>query len=88
LCHFFIISVIYFQEEMTSALILWQRHSVEIVTDPAFGEEETLQLLGSIPSDMNSTILLPWLQHVLPSLVQFDSERIPLVIDWIIRKAA
>ncbi|EFX79172.1 hypothetical protein DAPPUDRAFT_304960 [Daphnia pulex] len=75
-------------EEMTSALILWQRHSVEIVTDPAFGEEETLQLLGSIPSDMNSTILLPWLQHVLPSLVQFDSERIPLVIDWIIRKAA
>jgi hypothetical protein len=76
------------QEEMTSALILWQRHSVEIVTDPSFGEEETLQLLGSIPSDMKSAILLPWLQHVLPSLVQFDSERIPLVIEWIIRKSA
>jgi hypothetical protein len=79
---------------MTSALFLWQRHSVEIFTDPALEEEETLQLLGrntsplGTPSDMNSTIFLPWLQHVLPSLVQFDSECIPLVIDWIIRKAA
>ncbi|KAK4002762.1 hypothetical protein OUZ56_004564 [Daphnia magna] len=75
-------------EEMTSALILWQRHSVEIVTDPSFAEEEALQLLGSIPSNLKSTTLLPWLQHVLPSLVQFDSDRIPLVIDWIVRKAA
>lgn len=73
---------------MTSALILWQRHSVEIVTDPSFAEEEALQLLGSIPSNLKSTTLLPWLQHVLPSLVQFDSDRIPLVIDWIVRKAA
>lgn len=76
------------QEDMTSALILWQRHNVEIVTDPSFAEEETLQLLGSIPSQLMSTELLPWLQLVLPSLVQFDRERVPLVIEWIIRKAA
>ena len=61
---------------------------MEIVTDPSFAEEETLQLLGSIPSNLKSSILLPWLQLVLPSLVQFDRQRIPLVIDWIIRKAA
>lgn len=73
---------------MTSALILWQRHNVEIVTDPSFAEEETLQLLGSIPSDLKSANLLPWLQLVLPSLVQFDRDRIPLVVDWIIRKSA
>ena len=73
---------------MTSALILWQRHNVEIVTDPSFAEEETVQFLGSIPTDLKSTALLPWLQLVLPSLVQFDRQRIPLVIEWIIRKAA
>lgn len=73
---------------MTSALILWQRHNLEIVTDPSFAEDETLQLLGSIPKDLNSSVLLPWLQLVLPSLVQFDRDRIPLVVDWIIRKAA
>lgn len=73
---------------MTSALILWQRHNVEIVTDPSFAEEETLQLLGSIPDGLNSAVLLPWLEIVLPSLVQFDRQRIPIVIEWIIRKAA
>ena len=73
---------------MTSALILWQRHNVEIVTDPSFAEEETMQLLGSIPSDLKSPELLPWLQIVLPSLVQFDRQRIPLVVEWIIRKSA
>lgn len=73
---------------MTSALILWQRHNVEIVTDPSFAEEETLQLLGSIPARLKSIELVPWLQLVLPSLVQFDRERVPLVIEWIIRKAA
>ena len=73
---------------MTNALILWQRHHLEIVTDAYFAEEETLQLLGSIPKDLKSSILLPWLQLVLPSLVQFDRDRIPLVVDWIIRKAA
>lgn len=73
---------------MTSALILWQRHNVEIVQDTSFAEEETMQLLASIPSDLKSEVLLPWLQLVLPSLVQFDRARIPLVVDWIIRKSA
>lgn len=73
---------------MTSALILWQRHAVEIVTAPSFAEEEAQQLLGSVPSDINSSLLLPWLQLVLSSLVKLDSARIPLVVEWITNKAA
>ena len=76
------------QEEMTSGLILWQRHGVEIVTAPAFAEEETQQLLGSIPLRLKSDALLPWLQLVLPSLVQFDPDRVSLVVEWIVRKSA
>ena len=76
------------QEEMTRGLILWQRHNVEIVTAPSFDEEETKQLLGSIPAGMKSDALLPWLQLVLPSLVQFDPDRISLVVEWIVQKAA
>ena len=73
---------------MTRGLILWQRHNVEIVTAPSFDEEETKQLLGSIPAGMKSDALLPWLQLVLPSLVQFDPDRISLVVEWIVQKAA
>ena len=73
---------------MTSALILWQRHNVEIVTAPSFAEEEAQQLLGSIPTNLRSSALLPWLQLVLPSLVQLDSDRINLVVEWITSKAA
>ena len=73
---------------MTSALILWKRHNVEIVTAPTFDEDEAAAVLGSIPKDLESNTLLPWLQLVLPSLLQLDAERIPLVVEWIIRKAA
>lgn len=72
---------------MTGGLIVWQRHSVDFVPETSYSEDETSQFLGSIPTCLKCDSLLPWLQLVLPSMFQLDSECIPMVVDWIERKA-
>lgn len=72
--------------KVTSAVIIWRRHQSHFVTQ--FSMEKLESLIGSIPEDLHSSIVIPWLQD---DLVPFISKAFPsglrMLASWLEQRA-
>ncbi|XP_017846001.1 uncharacterized protein LOC108602401 [Drosophila busckii] len=73
-----------FSKDMSTACLIWRRHSSSIL--PFLNEDELRTLLGFIPSSTEPLHVVQWLRQFVPIVSNTHPAIMPFVTDWSIER--